>query len=42
MRAQETLPCIPLRQLFQTTALRSDIRDIVKAAFPLFWGVRRV
>ncbi len=41
MRALETLPCIPLGQLFQPTAFRSDIKDIVKAAFPLFWGVRR-
>jgi len=41
VRALETLPCIPLGQLFQPTAFRSDIRDIVKAAFPLFWGVRR-
>jgi len=36
-----TLPCIPLGQLFQPTAFRSNITDIVKAAFPLFWGVRR-
>ena len=28
-------------QLFQPTAFRSDIKDIVKAMFPLFWGVRR-
>ena len=41
MRALETLPCIPLGQLFQPTAFRADITDIVKAAFPLFWGVRR-
>ena len=41
-RALETVPCIPLGQLFQPTAFRSDIVDIVKAAFPLFWGVRRV
>ena len=40
-RALQTLPCIPLGQLFQPTAFRSDLRDIVKAAFPLFWGVRR-
>ncbi len=40
VRALETLPCIPLGQLFQPTAFRSDIKDIVKAAFPLFWGVR--
>jgi peptide/nickel transport system substrate-binding protein len=42
MRALETLPCVPLGQLFQPTAFRSDLTDIVKAAFPLFWGVRRV
>ena len=41
MRALEVVPCIPLGQLFQPTAVRSDLRDIVKAAFPLFWGVRR-
>ena len=40
-RALETVPCIPLGQLFQPTAFRSDLRDIVKATFPLFWGVRR-
>jgi hypothetical protein len=38
MRVQETLPCIPLGQLFRPRAFRSDITDIVKAAFPLFWG----
>ncbi|HEX3399638.1 MAG TPA: hypothetical protein VHT74_04855 [Acetobacteraceae bacterium] len=38
VRALETLPCIPLGHLFQPTAFRSDIREIVKAAFPLFWG----
>ncbi len=38
MRALETLPCIPLGQLFQPTAFRSDISDIVKAALPMFWG----
>jgi peptide/nickel transport system substrate-binding protein len=41
MRAFETVPYIPLGQIFQPTAFRSDIKDIVKAAFPLFWGVRR-
>jgi peptide/nickel transport system substrate-binding protein len=40
-RALSTLPCIPLGQIYQPTAFRSDLRDIVKAAFPLFWGVRR-
>jgi peptide/nickel transport system substrate-binding protein len=41
LRAFETVPYIPLGQIFQPTAFRSDIKDIVKAAFPLFWGVRR-
>ena len=41
LRAFETVPYIPLGQYFQPTAFRSDIKDIVKAAFPLFWGVRR-
>ena len=40
-RALETVPYIPLGQIFQPTAFRSDIKDIVKAAIPLFWGVRR-
>ena len=40
-RALETLPCIPLGQLLQPTAFRSDLQDIVKAPYPLFWGVRR-
>ena len=41
MRALETLPCIPLGQIFQPTAFRSDIQDHVKAPFPLFWSVNR-
>ncbi len=41
LRSLETLPYIPLGQIFQPTAHRSDIKDVVKAAFPLFWGVRR-
>jgi peptide/nickel transport system substrate-binding protein len=41
VRGLETLPYIPLGQIFQPTAFRSDIKDIVKAMFPLFWGVRR-
>ena len=41
VRALETLPYIPLGQLFQPTAFRSDIQDIIKAAYPLFWNVRR-
>jgi len=41
VRALETVPYVPLGQIFQPTAFRSDIKDIVKAAIPLFWGVRR-
>ena len=37
----ETLPYLPLGQMFQPTAFRSDIKDIVKSMYPLFWGVRR-
>jgi peptide/nickel transport system substrate-binding protein len=40
LRGLETLPYIPLGQMFQPTAFRSDIKDIVKAMYPLFWGVR--
>lgn len=39
--AFETAPYIPLGQIFQPTAFRSDIKDIVPAAIPLFWNVRR-
>ena len=41
LRAFETVPYIPLGQIFQPTAYRSDIKDVVPAAIPLFWGVRR-
>ncbi len=41
LRGLETLPYIPLGQMFQPTAFRSDIKDIVKSMFPLFWGVHR-
>ena len=37
----ETLPYIPLGQIVQPTAFRSDIKDIVKSMFPLFWGVHQ-
>jgi peptide/nickel transport system substrate-binding protein len=41
LRALETVPYYPLGQDFQPTAFRSDMLDIVPAAIPLFWGVRR-
>jgi peptide/nickel transport system substrate-binding protein len=40
-RAFEVVPFIPLGQVFQPTAFRSSITDIVKAAIPLFWGVKK-
>ena len=41
LQALETVPYVPLGQIFQPTAFRSDIRDVVKSHLPLFWGVRR-
>jgi peptide/nickel transport system substrate-binding protein len=41
VRAFDTVPYIPLGQIYQPTAYRSDIKDVVPAAIPLFWGVRR-
>ena len=40
-QAMESVPYVPLGQLFQPTAFRSDIKDIVRSSFPVFWGVRR-
>jgi peptide/nickel transport system substrate-binding protein len=40
-RGLQTLPYIPPGQFFQPTAFRSDIKDNVKAMYPLFRGVRR-
>ena len=40
-QALETVPYVPLGQFFQPTGFRADIKDIVPAAIPLFWGVRR-
>ena len=41
LQALQTLPYVPLGQVFQPTAYRSDVRDIVGSHLPLFWGVRR-
>ena len=41
LQALETLPFVPLGQVFQPAAFRSDIVDVVKSSFPVFWGVRR-
>ncbi len=39
--AFEEVPFIPVGQVFNPTAFRTDIRDIVPASFPIFWGVKR-
>ena len=41
LQALETVPFLPLGQIFQPAAFRSDIKDIVTSSFPVFWGVRR-
>jgi peptide/nickel transport system substrate-binding protein len=37
----ETLPFLALCRMQQPTAFRSDIKDMVAASFPVFWGMRR-
>ena len=37
----ESVPFLTLCRMRQPMAFRSDIRDVVSAAFPVFWGVRR-
>nr|WP_235034924.1 ABC transporter substrate-binding protein [Roseomonas sp. 18066] len=39
--AFEEVPFIPVGQIFNPTAYRSDIVDVVPASFPIFWGVKR-
>jgi peptide/nickel transport system substrate-binding protein len=41
LRALDAVPYIPLGQIFQPTAYRSDIKNVVRAAIPLFWGAQR-
>ena len=41
LQALQSVPYVPLGQVFQPTAFRTDLRDIVKSHLPLFWGVRR-
>ena len=40
-RAFETVPFLPVGQRFLPTAVRDELRDIVAASYPVFWGVRR-
>jgi peptide/nickel transport system substrate-binding protein len=37
----ETVPFLVLCRMQQPTAFRSDIKDMVFASFPVFWGMRR-
>ena len=37
----ETVPFLPLCRMQQPMAFRSDIKDVVSASFPVFWGARR-
>jgi len=37
----EDVPYIPLGQWFTPTATRADLGGIVRAPFPVFWGVER-
>ncbi len=39
--AWQEVPYVPLGQWFNPTAMRSNLTDVVKAPFPIFWGVRR-
>lgn len=41
IRALDVVPYLPLGQIFQPTAFRSDIKGIVKGPLALFWGVYR-
>ena len=41
LRYFETVPFLVLCRMQQPTAYRSDIKDMVFASFPVFWGMRR-
>ncbi len=38
----DTAPFLLLGRMQQPMAFRTDIKDVVSASFPVFWGVRRV
>jgi peptide/nickel transport system substrate-binding protein len=42
MLVWEEVPFIPVGQWFNPTAMRSNLVDVVKAPFPIFWGARKV
>lgn len=41
LRYFETVPFLTLCRMNQPMAFRSDIKDVVSASFPVFWGIRR-
>jgi peptide/nickel transport system substrate-binding protein len=36
-----TVPFLALCRMQQPMAFRSDIKNVVAASFPVFWGIRR-
>ena len=40
-RAFETIPQLPLGRVFPPAAFRDNVRDIVRAPYPVFWGLRK-
>jgi peptide/nickel transport system substrate-binding protein len=40
-RAFETVPFMPLGQVFLPAAFRKNVTDIVNCSVPLFWGVKK-
>ena len=40
-RALDVVPEVPLGQMVMPTAFRSNITDIVRAPYPIFWGVKK-
>jgi len=41
LRYFDTVPFLVLCRMLQPMAFRSDIKDVVAASFPVFWGARR-
>jgi len=41
-RAFEIVPEVPLGQVVMPTAFRANVTDIVRAPYPVFWGVKKV
>jgi len=40
--AWQEVPFIPVGQWFYPTAMRTNLVDVVKAPYPIFWGARKV